>query len=368
MRAGRLRPGRSFKLRSTPASAIQVDGTIALFLVQDGITNGAIYALLAVALVLVFAVTRVILIPQGDFVTYGGLSLAALEMGRVPGSIWVLVALAAGTMVMDLVAARRTLSARRVGAILARTVLPAGVIAAAVLLLAPLRLGPLVSILLSVAIVVPMGPYLYRIAFQPIARASVLVLLIAAVGAHLALTGLGLVFFGAEGFRTAPLITASFHLGPLLVTAQSLLVLIATFVLLVLLSLFFSRTLIGKALRASAINQRGARIVGISTELSGRIAFAMAAAIGIVSALLIAPLTTLYYDSGFLIGLKGFVAAIIGGLSAYVPAVAAAFLLGIVESFSSFWASAFKEVIVFMSILPVLLWRSFKSPPHDEEE
>jgi len=345
-----------------------LDGTIALFLIQDGITNGAIYALLAVALVLVFAVTRVILIPQGDFVTYGGLSLAALEMGRVPGSAAMLVALAAAAMVMDLIAARRDLRLRRIGAILLRTIVPAGIIAGAVYLLAPLRLGPLVSILLSILLVVPMGPFLYRIAFQPLARASVLVLLIASVGAHLALTGLGLVFFGAEGYRTAPLIDANFQIGPLFVSAQSLLVLAATFVLLALLSVFFGRTLIGKALRASAINQRGARIVGISTEMSGRIAFAMAAAIGIVSAILIAPLTTLYYDSGFLIGLKGFVAAIIGGLSAYVPAVGAAFLLGIVESFSSFWASAFKEVIVFMSILPFLLWRSFFTPPHDEEE
>ncbi|MDQ0316456.1 branched-chain amino acid ABC transporter permease [Amorphus orientalis] len=345
-----------------------MDGTIALFLIQDGVTNGAIYALLAVALVLVFAVTRVILIPQGDFVTFGGLSLAALEMGRVPGSLWVLVALAAGAMVMDLISAGRDLTGRRVGAILLRTAVPAAIITVAVLGLAPLQLGPAVSILLSVALVVPMGPYLYRIAFQPLARASVLVLLIASVGAHLALTGLGLVFFGAEGYRTAPLIDASFTIGPLLVSAQSLLVIGATLALLVLLSVFFGRTLIGKALRASAINQRGARIVGISTELSGRIAFAMAAAIGIVSAILIAPLTTLYYDSGFLIGLKGFVAAIIGGLTAYVPAVGAALAIGLLESFSSFWASSFKEVIVFMSILPVLLWRSLKSPPHDEEE
>ncbi|MGX1098756.1 branched-chain amino acid ABC transporter permease [Amorphus sp. MBR-141] len=345
-----------------------MDGTIALFLIQDGLTNGAIYALLAVAMVLVFAVTRVILVPQGDFVTYGGLSLAALEMGRVPGSAAMLVALAVGAMAMDLFAARRDLRLRRIGGILLRTIVPAGIIAGAVVVLAPLKLGPLVSILLSILLVVPMGPFLYRIAFQPLARASVLVLLIASVGAHLALTGMGLVFFGAEGYRTAPLIDANFQIGPLFVSAQSLLVLAATFLLLALLSVFFGRTLIGKALRASAINQRGARIVGISTEMSGKIAFAMAAAIGIVSAILIAPLTTLYYDSGFLIGLKGFVAAIIGGLSAYVPAVGAAFLLGIVESFSSFWASAFKEVIVFMSILPFLLWRSFFMPPHDEEE
>jgi hypothetical protein len=72
-----------------------LDFTIALFLIQDGIINGAIYALLAVALVLVFAVTRVILIPQGEFVTFAGLSLAAMETGSVPGAVWLLLVLAA---------------------------------------------------------------------------------------------------------------------------------------------------------------------------------------------------------------------------------------------------------------------------------
>ena len=94
----------------------------------------------------------------------------------------------------------------------------------------------------------------------------------------------------------------------------------------------------------------------------------MAAAIGVVSAVLVAPLTTLYYDSGFIIGLKGFVAAIIGGLGAYPAAVAAALAVGLLEAFSSFWASAFKEVIVFASILPVLLWRSLTSTHSDEED
>lgn len=345
-----------------------MDTTIAIFLLQDGVINGAIYALLAVALVLVFAVTRVILVPQGDFVTFGGLTLAALEMGRTPGAIWLLLVLAAMAAAMDLVAALRDGDARKAGLSLLRNLLPAILIAGAALALAPMRLGLGVNIALCVAIIVPMGPYLYRVAFQPLADASVLVLLIAAVGAHLALTALGLVIFGAEGYRTSALIAGSFRLGPMTVSYQSLLVVGATLALLAALAIFFSRTLIGKALRASAINRRGARLVGIPTMHSGRIAFAMAASIGVVSAVLVAPLTTLYYDSGFIIGLKGFVAAIIGGLAAYPPAVAAALAVGILEAFSSFWASAFKEVIVFASIIPVLLWRSLRSTHSDEEE
>ena len=87
-----------------------------------------------------------------------------------------------------------------------------------------------------------------------------------------------------------------------------------------------------------------------------------------LSGILIAPLTTIYYDTGFLIGLKGFVAAIVGGLASYPIAAAGALLVGVLESFSSFWASAYKEVFVFTLIIPVLMWRSFTSHHVEEEE
>jgi len=97
------------------------------------------------------------------------------------------------------------------------------------------------------------------------------------------------------------------------------------------------------------------------------LSFTLAAAIGACSGILISPITTVYYDSGFLIGLKGFVGAIIGGLASYPMAAAGAILVGLLESYSSFWASAFKEVIVFTLIIPVLLWRSLTTR-HVEEE
>ena len=133
------------------------------------------------------------------------------------------------------------------------------------------------------------------------------------------------------------------------------------------LALFFTVTLSGKALRATAINRLGARLVGISTSLSGRVAFALAGLIGAASGVLIVPLTTLYYDSGFLIGLKGFVAAIIAGMASYPIAAAAALLVGSVESLSSLYAPAVQEVIVFTIIIPVLLWRSLRAPTEEEE-
>ena len=108
--------------------------------------------------------------------------------------------------------------------------------------------------------------------------------------------------------------------------------------------------------------------MGISPALAGRQTFFFAALIGTLSGLLVAPLTTVYYDSGFLIGLKGFVAAIIGGLASYPLAAGGAVLVGLLESFSSFWASAFKDVIVFTLIIPVLMWRSLTSHHVEEEE
>ena len=343
-----------------------MDADIALILLQDGVVNGAVYALLALSLVLVFAVTRVILIPQGEFVAYAALTYAALGDGRVPGSVWLLCALGVGAFAAGLWTLRHQFGAGAVGRLALETLAVPAIVTGLVLWAAPLRPGVAVSALLTVAVVMPMAPYLYRVAFQPLAEASVLVLLIASVGVHLALVGLGLVFFGPEGFRGRSFSDARLDLGALSVPGQALWILGVTALLMAGLYVFFERTLAGKALRATAVNRLGARLVGIATSLSGRIAFLLAGGIGAVSGILIAPLTTVYYDSGFLVGLKGFVAAIIGGLASYPLAVLAALLVGCVESVSSFYASAFKEVIVFTVIIPVLLWRSLTSPPEEE--
>ncbi|HPU79342.1 branched-chain amino acid ABC transporter permease, partial [Accumulibacter sp.] len=211
---------------------------------------------------------------------------------------------------------------------------------------------------LALLLVVPLGPMIYRLAYQPVAEASVLVLLIVSVAVHVTLIGIGLLFFGAEGSRTPSFTEVSFEVGDVLLQGQTLLVLVASVLLIIALYFFFERTLYGKALRATAMNRTGARLMGISGSLAGMLSFTLAASIGAVSGILISPITTIYYDSGFLIGLKGFVGAIIGGLASYPVAAAGAILVGLLESYSSFWASAFKEVIVFTLIIPVLLWRS----------
>ena len=342
--------------------------TIMLFLLQDGITNGAIYALLGLALVLVFAVTRVILIPQGEFVTYGALSYAMLATGQVPGTARLAVAMGVVAFAVELFVARKALRPRFVArALLVDVLFPIAVCALTYWLAGP-KTSIAVNIALSLLIVAAIGLFLYRIAFQPIAHTSVLVLLIASVGCHLALQGLGLVFFGAEGLRGPALSAASLPAGPLVFTGQSIAVYGLTLGCIVALWLFFGYTLTGKALRATAVNRLGARLVGIRTSLSGQIAFLLASTIGAISGILIVPITTLYYDTGFLIGLKGFIAAIIGGMVSYPLTAVAAILVGIVEAFSSFYASNFKEVIVFTLILPVLVLRSLAAPAVEEEK
>ena len=345
-----------------------MDSTILLFLLQDGITSGAIYALLGLALVLVFAVTRVILIPQGEFVTFGALTYAVLATGKVPGTTLLALGMGIVAFAFDMIAGRNTMNARKfIRSLALNIVLPLAIWGLATAL-AGRQNNVAINFLLSIVIVAPIGLYLYRIAYQPIAHASVLVLLIASVGVHLALQGLGLAFFGAEGLRAPAIATAAFTIGPLRFTGQSIAIYAITILLIVGLWLLFGYTLYGKALRATAVNRLGARIVGIRATLSGQVAFLLAAIIGTISGILIVPITTIYYDTGFLIGLKGFVAAIIGGLVSYPLTAMAALIVGIVEAFSSFYASNFKEVIVFTLLLPVLILRSLASPEVEEEE
>jgi branched-chain amino acid transport system permease protein len=270
--------------------------------------------------------------------------------------------------VMECVSCARHRELRRLPRALAAWTLPPCAIAALVWWAAPLDWPMPAQVLLTLAAVTALGPLLYRIAYRPLADASVLVLLIVSVAVHFALTGLGLWFFGAEGSRTPAFASASLDVGRMTFSVQSLLVVAFSAIVIVALYLFFGRTLYGKALRATAVNRVGARLSGISPRFAGTLTFLLAALLCAFSGVLIGPITTVYYDSGFLVSLKGFVGAIIGGLVSYPLAAAGALLVGLLESFSSFWASAFKEVIVFTLIIPVLLWRSLATHHHEEDE
>jgi branched-chain amino acid transport system permease protein len=349
-----------------------MDSSIAAILLQDGVTQGAVYVLIALALVLVFSVTRIIFIPQGEFVAFGAMTIAALQMNKAPLTALLLLVLGALTFATETATVlrnpvRRQRARRDLPVQAGKYLLYPLAVYGFTMLLAPRTLSPALQVGLTLAIVVPMGPMLYRLVYRPLERASVLVLLIASVALHLALVGLGLLIFGAEGYRSAPLTDAQFAIGTQVIPGQNLLVLGTAVVAIGALYLYFGRTLSGKALKATAINSLGAQLVGIGTIQAGKLALTLAALIGAVCGVLIGPLTTISYDTGFLIALKGFVGAIFGGLASYPIAAAGALTVGVLDSFSSFWASAFKEVIVFTLIIPILIWRSLVSPHSDSD-
>lgn len=340
---------------------------IAAFLGQDGITNGAIYALLALSIVLVFTVTRILLIPQGEFVTFGALTMAAIQNNHTLLIVWLLIGLCIATAIWDVIDILRRIQQKLTIWFYAK--LAYAIVMGCIVYFVPLdHLPMLLQVALTLLLIVPIGPLLYRLVFQPIAGASPLVLLIVSISLHVALVGIGLLVFGPDGAQTAPFSDATLTLGSFRINAQALWVVSVSVALIIVLFWMFEKTFYGKALRAAAINRMGAQLMGISPVFAGKSMFALAALIGAMSGMLIAPITTIYYDSGFIISLKGFVGSIIGGLVSYPVAAIGAVFVGLIESFSTFWASAYKDIIVFLLIIPVLLWRSLSSRHVEEEE
>ncbi|MFV0284324.1 MAG: branched-chain amino acid ABC transporter permease [Castellaniella sp.] len=341
---------------------------IVLILGIDGLANGAIYLLAGLGLVLVFSVTRVVFVPFGDIAAFAALSLAAFEAGRVPPTIGLVVFLTIAALLTELASLVRKGEGRRMPrALLMWGVLPLipcliawGVASAG----APTP----IQVIASVLLVVPMAPLLARVVFQPIADASVLVLLIVSLALSFLLSGLGLLFFGPEGTRTTPLAAGSLPISDGIEVSGQVALMVATAIVLSgLFYLAFERTAMGKALRATAINRVGARLVGIRPARTAMLAYGYSSLLAGLIGILIAPVTTMYYDSGFLIGLKAFVAAIIGGLVSYPATALGALAVGIFESFASFWSGALKDVIVFSLLIPVLMVRSYLAS-HNEEE
>lgn len=335
-------------------------------LVQDGLASGAVYVLLALALVMVFTVTRIVFVPQGEFVSASVLTIAAFQQGHAPGLAVPVAALALLACGME---SAERLRQRKLAGLGGRLALLGALPLAACAFAwfgVDARSPAWMQTAAAVALVTAMGPLIYRTVFRPMGHASPLVLLVAAIALHFVLVALGLYVFGPEGSRLPGFELPAGLLAGSPVAPQTLAVVAASAVLVAAFFAFFGHTLSGKALRATAVCRDGARLVGISPDHSGELALTIAAFIGAVSGVLIGPFTTIYYDSGFLLALKGFVGAIVGGLSGYVLAAAGSLVVGLLEAFSSYGASAAKEIIVFALIVPLLLWRSL-ADPHSQE-
>lgn len=341
---------------------------IPLILISEGVVNGAIYALAALGIVVLYSVTNVINVAQGEFVMLSALTVASLRAQQVPGTVYILMAGLVAWALLDAARHLRRRAPLRALLSLAWPVAAAAIAYLVVLLASRASLPYLVQILLAVAITTLLGPVLFRIIVQPLPRASTVVFLILTIGLHLALTGLGLAFWGPQPYTLPPFQTgAGVSLGAARFGPQALWLLGVVAVLLVGLWWFFGRTLLGKALRATSVNRLGARLSGISVVRAGSVAFTLSVFLSAVAGVLIAPITKMAYDLGFQLGLKGFIGAIIGGLVNPVVAVVGALFVGVAEQLAAFYvSSAYKDVLVFLLIIPVLLMRSLQHLDFEE--
>ena len=269
---------------------------IALILAIDGLASGAIYALIAIGTVLIFTVTRVVYVPFGDIAAFTALTLAALEVQKLPGTAGLVIVLACLATILELITLVRIGRPHEIPRALLFYLIVPLLLVGIVWLAKPLYSAHMVfRIIFALLLIVPIAPLLDRIVYRPIANGSVLLLLIVSMALHFALVGIGLLFFGPEGVRTQPMTDSIFVVGQVIVTGQTLLIMIAAILFSGLLYLFFEFSLVGKSLRATAVNRTGARLMGIRPERSGTIAYIVGSLMAGVSGILIAPVNTIFY-------------------------------------------------------------------------
>jgi len=280
-----------------------VDATSLLQFLISGLKNGSIYALVALGFTIVYAATGVVNFAQGEFYMLGGMA-----------SAWVMTALHV-----------------------------------------PLA----VAIAAGIALTVAVGLLMERAFLRPRRDAGPLVLIIITIGASLLLRSLARHAFGAN-----ELALPSFTSGPSLqflgaaIERQALWVWGVTVVAVAALWFVYERTSLGRAMRACQVSHEAARLMGIDTAKVVMAAFGLAAALGAIAGIVVAPLTQTSFDVGARLGLKGFAAAILGGLGGFRSAVAGGLLLGVVESLSvAFISSTYKDAIALVLLLLVLFLR-----------
>jgi branched-chain amino acid transport system permease protein len=269
--------------------------------VVSGLKNGAIYALIALGFSLVYSATGVINFAQGEFYMLGGMV-----------AVWLLRALG---------------------------------------------LPLLLAVPLAVVVTVGVGALVERLALRPRRFEPPLVLIIITIGVSMVLQSLARHLFGPDEVAL-PAFTA----GPSVIVLgaaierQTLWVWGLTAVALLVLWLIYTKTKLGLAMRATAVSHDASRLVGVDTARVVMVVFALAAALGALAGVAVAPLTQTAYDVGSRIGVKGFTAAILGGLGGPVAAVVGGLVLGLVESLSvAFISSTYKDAIALVLLLAVLI-------------
>ncbi|MBP6719712.1 MAG: branched-chain amino acid ABC transporter permease [Rhodoferax sp.] len=268
----------------------------------SGITVGATYALAALGFTLIYNASNVINFAQGEFIMLGGMLAVFFTQSGLP--------------------------------------LP-------------------VALVLAIFVPALVGVLLEKLAIEPVKGAETVTLIIITIGASLVIRGLVQVSLG-KGTHSLPAFSGDTPISILGATLmpQSLWVLGVTAIVVVALWYFFNRTLHGKAMLATSFNRLAAELVGINTNWVLFMSFAMSAALGALGGILVTPITLTSYDVGIMLGLKGFVAAVVGGLGNGLGAVLGGLLVGILEAMGAgYISSAYKDAIPFVLILLILFFK-----------
>ncbi|WP_374445833.1 branched-chain amino acid ABC transporter permease [Stella sp.] len=275
------------------------------YLLLSGVTTGALYALVALGIVVVNKATGVINFAHGELFMFSGFVAWSLHVGA--------------------------------------------------------GLAYPIALPLAVAVGFALGVATDRIAFRPLMKADVISLVLATVGIAFVLRGVARVIWGGKAdYLAFPPITSPepVMLGEIMVIPQQLAVLAGAIVVMLVFAAFFRLTRAGKMMQATADNAKAATLVGIRTERIYTLSFGTGAAIAAAAAVLMAPLTLLYPDMGFAFFIKGFAAAVLGGLTSLPGAVLGGVTIGIVEALAGGYIhSSFIEVSAFVVIMFVLIVR-----------
>jgi branched-chain amino acid transport system permease protein len=278
--------------------------TLASQLIQylfTGLTLGSIYALVALGFTMIYNATGIINFAQGEFVMLGGLIMVFFAM--------------------------------------------------------VLKLPLLPGFLLTILVVTLLGALFERLAIQPLRNASIITLIMVTLAGSILFRGGAMFIWGKDPYALPPFTPRAplYFLGAT-VQMQIFWVLAITFLAVLGVHFFFNRTLTGKAMTACAFNSLAARLVGINVRKMILLSFGLSAAVGAVAGAIITPIALMEYDRGPLLGLKGFAAAVLGGLGSGFGSVVAGFIIGILESFGAgLISSGYKDAIALLVML-MILW------------
>jgi len=217
----------------------------------------------------------------------------------------------------------------------------------------------LVVLVLSTVIAFALGMLVERVFLRPLqGQDDILILLVMTIALFIILPSLALLIFGPQAFVLPPVEKKLYVIGGIALNPQYLIILLITLVIMAALYLMFTRTHLGISLRAVAENKESARMMGLNVSFANSLTFGLAAALGAIAGVTYAPLIVITFDMGGVIMLKGFTAAVIGGLEIIPGAVLGGLVLGLIEQFSTlFISSAYKDMISFGLLLFIILVR-----------